>query len=242
MVGLLYKDFIAVRGKMYAICSGVALVLIFFLRMTIQDEQNEYVLILLAMVIVLAVLMLMTTLLEKDLMQVEGSRRQKEYYLSLPISKNQYVASKYIFLLLLRYFITTFCVLLCNIVSINCQTDFCMQVIGRFSSYLPIITDIIMLLYVIELPVFIGFGYKKGDMLKQAIVILLAYIILIYLMLGDLSIFSNFSSQKVFDFLATHVDVMTVIQVLSPMITLILYYLSYKVACILYRRREIGDE
>ncbi len=242
MVGLLYKDFIAVRGKIYTVCCGLVLLLVFVLRMVINDDQSEYLLALFTIVIMLFILMIMTTLLEKDLMQVEGSRRQKEYYLSLPISKNQYVASKYIFLLLLRYFVTTFCVLLCNIVVINCQTDFCMQMMGILSSYLPIFMDLIMLHYVIELPIFIGFGYKKGDMLKQGGIILLAYIVLVYLMLGDLSIFSGFSTQKVFDYLESHTDVMTVIQVLSPIITLVLYYLSYKVACRLYGRREIGDE
>ena len=44
MAGLLYKDFVAIRGKIYAICMVAVLVLGFALRLIVQDEATEYIL------------------------------------------------------------------------------------------------------------------------------------------------------------------------------------------------------
>ena len=45
MAGLLYKDFVAIRGKIYAICMVAVLVLGFVLRLFVKDEATEYILV-----------------------------------------------------------------------------------------------------------------------------------------------------------------------------------------------------
>ena len=42
MAGLLYKDFVAIRGKIYAICMVAVLALGFVLRLIVKDEAIEY--------------------------------------------------------------------------------------------------------------------------------------------------------------------------------------------------------
>ena len=46
MTGLLYKDFVAIRGKIYVLCAVAALVLGFVARLLIRDDAMEYLLVL----------------------------------------------------------------------------------------------------------------------------------------------------------------------------------------------------
>ena len=54
MAGLLYKDFVAIRGKIYAICMVVVLVLGFVLRLIVKDEATEYILVMYVLLLVLS--------------------------------------------------------------------------------------------------------------------------------------------------------------------------------------------
>ena len=99
MAGLLYKDFVAIRGKIYAICMVAVLVLGFVLRLIVQDEATEYILVMYVPLMVFSLYMLVNNKMETDLMQVDEAKKQKQYCLSLPINKKLYVAEKYVFML-----------------------------------------------------------------------------------------------------------------------------------------------
>lgn len=242
MAGLLYKDFVAIRGKVYVICAVVGMLLVALLRVNTNTDEMEYLLVMTMFCLVIFLFMLLNNKIETDILQVDEARKQKQYCVSLPVTKKQYVETKYVFMLLTIYFMQAFCTLLCNVLMIDYRTELCVNMLSVVGSLVPIISCIVLLVMSIELPFFIGFGYKKGNTLKQTIIVLIFFAVLIYLMFGDLSLFQNASVDALAEVILNNQDVMTALQVFSPCLTLIVYYISYRISCALFERREFEDD
>ena len=242
MAGLLYKDFVAIRGKIYAICMVVVLVLGFVLRLIVKDEATEYILVMYVPLMVFSLYLLVNNKMETDLMQVDEAKKQKQYCLSLPVNKKLYVAEKYVFMLLIFYIAQSFVALFCSIMAVDCVTDICMQILSSIMAIIPIITTGMMTLAAIELPFFIGAGYKKGKILKQGILEGFFVVFIVYLLFGDLNVFEKFSLEMFVTWLEEHQDVVNALHVFTPVIGLAVFYISYRISCFLYERRELSDD
>ena len=242
MAGLLYKDFVAIRGKIYAICMVVVLVLGFVLRLIVKDEATEYILVMYVPLMVFSLYLLVNNKMETDLMQVDEAKKQKQYCLSLPVNKKLYVAEKYVFMLLIFYIAQSFVALFCSIMAVDCVTDICMQILSSIMAIIPIITTGMMTLAAIELPFFIGAGYKKGKILKQGILEGFFVVFIVYLLFGDLNVFEKFSLEMFVTWLEEHQDVVNALHVFTPIIGLAVFYISYRISCFLYERRELSDD
>lgn len=242
MAGLLYKDFVAIRGKIYAICMVVVLVLGFVLRLIVKDEATEYILVMYVPLMVFSLYLLVNNKMETDLMQVDEAKKQKQYCLSLPVNKKLYVAEKYVFMLLIFYIAQSFVALFCSIMAVDCVTDICMQILSSIMAIIPIITTGMMTLAAIELPFFIGAGYKKGKILKQGILEGFFVVFIVYLLFGDLNVFEKFSLEIFVTWLEEHQDVVNALHVFTPVIGLAVFYISYRISCFLYERRELSDD
>ena len=242
MAGLLYKDFVAIRGKIYAICMVAVLVLGFVLRLIIKDETTEYILVMYVPLMVFSLYLLVNNKMETDLMQVDEAKKQKQYCLSLPVNKKLYVAEKYVFMLLIFYIAQSFVALFCSIMAVDCVTTICMQILSSIMAIIPIITTGMMTLAAIELPFFIGAGYKKGKILKQGILEGFFVVFIVYLLFGDLNVFEKFSLEIFVTWLEEHQDVVNALHVFTPVIGLAVFYISYRISCFLYERRELSDD
>ena len=242
MAGLLYKDFVAIRGKIYAICMVAVLVLGFAWRLIVQDEATEYILVMYVPLMVFSLYLLVNNKMETDLMQVDEAKKQKQYCLSLPINKKLYVAEKYVFMLLIFYIAQSFVALFCSIMAVDCVTDICMQILSSIMAIIPIITTGMMTLAAIELPFFIVAGYKKGKILKQGILEGIFVVFIVYLLFGDLTVFDNFSLEVFVTWLEEHQDVVNALHVFTPVMGLLVYYISYRISCFLFERRELSDD
>ena len=242
MAGLLYKDFVAIRGKIYAICMVALLVLGFVLRLIVKDEATEYIFVMYVPLMVFSLYMLVNNKMETDLMQVDEAKKQKQYCLSLPINKKLYVAEKYVFMLLIFYIAQSFVALFCSIMAVDCVTTICMQILSSIMAIIPIITTGMMTLAAIELPFFIGAGYKKGKILKQGILEGFFVVFIVYLLFGDLNVFEKFSLEIFVTWLEEHQDVVNALHVFTPVIGLAVFYISYRISCFLYERRELSDD
>lgn len=242
MAGLLYKDFVAIRGKIYAICMVAVLVLGFVLRLIVKDEATEYILVMYVPLMVFSLYLLVNNKMETDLMQVDEAKKQKQYCLSLPINKKLYVAEKYVFMLLIFYIAQSFVALFCSIMAVDCVTTICMQILSSIMAIIPIITTGMMTLAAIELPFFIGAGYKRGKILKQGILEGFFVVFIVYLLFGDLTVFEKFSLEIFVTWLEEHQDVVNALHVFTPVIGLAIFYISYRISCFLYERRELSDD
>ena len=242
MTGLLYKDFVAIRGKVYALCAVAALVLGFVARLLIRDDTIEYLLVMWLIILVFVLYVLINNKIETDLMQVDETKKQKQYCISLPITKKQYVAAKYVFMLLVFYIVQSFVTLFCYIIAVDCVTTLCAQLVSIIMTILPIITTIMMVVTAIELPFFIGVGYKKGSLLKQGLLEVVFVVGIIYLLFGDLRIFDNVSLYVFVAWIEKHQVVVNALHIFTPVIGLAVYYISYRISCALYERRELNDD
>lgn len=242
MTGLVYKDFVAIRGKIYALCAVAALVVGFLARLLIRDDATEYLLVMYLIILVFVLYVLINNKIETDLMQVDEAKKQKQYSISLPITKKQYVAAKYVFMLLVFYIVQSFVTLFCYIIAVDCVTTLCAQLVSIIMTILPIITTIMMVVTAIELPFFIGVGYKKGSLLKQGLLEAAFVVGIIYLLFGDLKIFDNVSLYVFVTWIEKHQVVVNALHIFTPVIGLAVYYISYRISCALYERRELNDD
>lgn len=242
MAGLLYKDFVAIRGKIYVICLVAVLLLEFVVRILIQDDAIEYLLVMFMIILVGSLYGLVANKIETDLIHVDEAKKQKQYCISLPVNKKMYVAAKYVFMLVVFYVVQSFLALFCSIMVINCRTTVCMNIVSIIMGMLPIITTLMMGVSAVELPFFIGIGYKKGNLLKQVLLEGFFFVFIVYLLFGDLTVFEKLSLDFFVTWIESHQDVLNALHVFTPVMGLIVYYISYRISCFLFERRELGDD
>lgn len=131
MAGLLYKDFVAIRGKIYVICLVAMLVLGFVVRILSRDDATEYILVMSMILLAVELYALVANKIETDLMRVDEAKKQKQYCISIPVNKKTYVSEKYVFMLVVFYVVQSFLALFCSIMVINCQTTVCMNIVSK---------------------------------------------------------------------------------------------------------------
>ncbi len=91
----------------------------------------------------------------------------------------------------------------------------------------------LLLLYSIEMPFMLAFGVKKGEKIREIICLLIAFAGAAYLCFGDLSIFGD-PVRLVFWLKDLAQDNSNYFLLLTPPVTLILYYISYRISCKVY--------
>ena len=162
MAGLLYKDFIAIHGKCIVIAMAI---LSAFLMVTVVCVSSEdFILIAGAAFLILSMILplLVPMCVENWIFSADEGRKRKAYLLSLPLSKKQYVASKYIFTLICYYVVlsvTTFWLLFANCALepyINVEN---LEAIGGL---MPLYIYLCLVLSAFEMPFFILLGFKGG--------------------------------------------------------------------------------
>ena len=95
MAGLLYKDFVAIKGKIYVAVMAGVLGVFLGLRLAVRNEMIDVLICMLYTCIVLTLYFFVLSNIEISLITVDEKRNQKNYFLSLPVSKQKYIASKY---------------------------------------------------------------------------------------------------------------------------------------------------
>ena len=132
MAGLLYKDFVSLKGKIYVAVVLAVLVLAMVLRILLPPSYIDELLWALSVLIIFLLYLLVVEKIEISLIAADEGRKQKQYFLSLPISRRQYVASKYLFLLLTFFVLLSVSELLQTICMINCRNEEIMEAIPVF--------------------------------------------------------------------------------------------------------------
>lgn len=244
MAGLLYKDFVAVKGKWYVLGILAVIAGMFAVRVTIPGLGTEFargvdmILPALCMVFTVILFFVVVTRLEVSVVSVDEGKKQKHYFLSLPVSLKQYVASKYIFILLAFYIIIAVSMILGGICLIDCREEEMMKYFNQWLSMVPLLAGVLLIIPSIELPFFIGFGAQKGGQIKTVLLIVLFFLGIVYMLFGDLTIFDEFAIVAVLDYLDRHKGLVLFCYALLPYVSLGLYYLSYRISCLLFARKE----
>ena len=243
MTGLLYKDFVAVKGKIYvAACFLVTAVIFLSVLLIPSDEVSDNFIWYGIMAAIGLGYFAIISKLEISLMEVDEGRRRKNYILSLPVSKNKYVASKYVFLLIAFYIVMSLGIFLSAMLKVGREGSDVLYQADMMSALLPVITATLMIIPSIEMPFFVGLGVKRGMQMKTGIVIAIFFFIIAYMLFGDLTVLDRISVEMLVEYLMKHKNVLMVLQVVAPYVLLGLYYLSYRISCVLFSRKEWSDD
>ncbi len=251
MTGLLYKDFIAIKGKVYVIASFLFLLFISTLRIValFVDEKDAEAFDVIAVPLLLKYLVVAFCVLIGNvgtaMLKADDGKKQKQYYLSLPVEKKGYVAEKYVFLLLAYYFVISVAVLgitVCKAGMVSASGIKLASALDSFNSMLPMLVSLLLVVSSIELPFFIGFGTKKGYAVKIGLLMVLFFAVMVYLLFGDLNVFSGISFISVMEYMKKHPTLIAGLQIVMPLVSGILYFISYRISCILFARKEWEDD
>ncbi len=242
MAGLLYKDFATVKGKLYVIV-GVAILLFYsIVRFAMPNEFGDIFLVTGLVNITILAFGIIIYQLEISILEADEGRKQKNYFLSLPVTKKQYVASKYVFILIAFYGVLSLGLLLSFICNIDCQSEDMLKLLSGYSGLLPVLACILLVVPAIEMPFFIIWGSKKGKQIKVGLVMGIFFAIVVYLLFGDLTILDKISVMQIIEYLNEHPDTTMILNVVTPYVSFLLYYLSYRISYTTFERREREDD
>lgn len=163
MAGLLYKDFAAIKGRVYVVGAVAVLILSLALRLILPKELGDYLLVPGGISIILLAFMGILYQIEVSLLETDEGKKQKHYFLSLPVTGKQYVASKYLFILLAFYFVLSFGLLMGFIFDINCETEEMQKLLIGFMGALPVLACTLLIVPTIELPFLLSSAPKEEN-------------------------------------------------------------------------------
>lgn len=256
MGGLLYKDFISVSGKKLLVILSAGTVLYIVLRMLfpgtvvnpafmVENEAGESINLLDSFfvmafgILVVGLIGLLNGWVAKI---VEGDTKNKikGYLCAMPLGKNAYIASKYLFIGIAAYVFMSLMFIWEIACNAFCGTMF-QEIITAIGPFIPSLICLALLSASIELPMFIVMGKQNAMLVKTAVILLIAFICIGFLMFGDLNWFyEHFNIVLFVQWVQTHTVAVAVIQVLSPVMTMLIYVLSYRITCCL-KNKEADD-
>ncbi|MBD5544197.1 MAG: ABC-2 transporter permease [Lachnospiraceae bacterium] len=238
MSGLLYKDFMAIKGRIYLIFLSVGMLLLFLMRIALHIDGIDLIMFSLYFCLTIILFLFLVNKIEVAIISADEGRKRKNYCLGLPISKQTYVASKYIFLLIGFFVALSVLMLLGSLCGIGCKDKAIEENLSQLMQLVPVFACTMLFIPSIELPFFICFGSKKGTYIKNGILIAGFFFIIVYLMFGDLDVFDKISVMNLLSYLEKYLGNFLSLQVLLPYGSLGLYYVSYRISCLLFLRRE----
>ena len=243
MLGLLYKDYIAVKGKFFLMILFGQFAVFAIFRFFGTDNQDMDLLSLALMLIIYLVLVCMVSWqYAMSLIKTDEGKKQKAYYLSLPIEKKQYVLSKYLFLAIAFYMLQSVFILQLQVGAVNVCSEAAQNLLEGMQTTMLTFFAMCMVICALDLMFYFGLGVDKAKNLLNAILFLLMFAIVAYLMFGDLTVFDNFDLISIMNYMQAHMEVLYAIEILFPAVAMLIYYISYRVSVKLFERREWDNE
>lgn len=286
MAGLLYKDFVGIRGRRIAFilmgCTFAFWILRFLFPGNVdsdvhgivgvnadtvistdrtesaaavtsfgmvENEAGELVeltvgelrdslLIMLPLLFIVAGLSLIPTW-TAAICRHDETNRTRQYIAALPLAKDAYITSKYLFIgiaVYLLFSLDSIWIIIFNSMAGNNNSTECFKILSQF---LMAFCGLILVLAAIELPFFITFGVKKGMLVKTALIESAVFMGMAYLLFGNLKIFANFDINVFMNWCEEHLMIAMLISILSPIAEFFLFWLSYRITCRINQDREV---
>lgn len=264
MAGLLYKDFIGIKGKRLVCTLLVCTVLFLIVRlafpgnvdtimmeegvmwesetgelegMTVGDVRDS-LLVTLPLLLIASCLMLPSSW-TAAICKNDEKNKTRQFTRVLPLGKNAYIASKYIFIgvaIYVLFSLETMWTIIFNGVAGNNASR---ELITAFSQFLPVFCGISLLFASVELPFFITFGVKRGMVIKTAILEGAAFGVIAYLLFGNLKVFENFDIYVFLTWCKENALLVLLVSILSPVLDIVIFWISYRITCSINRNREV---
>lgn len=162
----------------------------------------------------------------------------KGYLRALPLGRYDYIASKYIFIGITAYVLLSFQMIWSIFATGYCREGIIMELSQLGSSLSATLTCFSIFMAAIELPLFLIFGKEKAMLGKITVIIVIALLLIGYVLFGDLSVFNNMNIEVLIDWFDAHNTELSIFSVLFPLLVMMMYFGSYKLACKMIDRRE----
>lgn len=263
MAGLLYKDFVGIKGKrLIWIMAGFTLLFLILrflfpgnvttvmadgwsedangelVKITVGDLQDS-LLVMLPLLFIVSGFFLPSTW-TAVICKHDEKNKTKQFTRALPLDKNAYIASKYLFIGIAVYILfslDTVWTIIFNSVAGNNNSTQCLMAVSQF---LMGFCGLSLVLASIELPFFITLGVKKGMIMKTAILEGAGFLAMAYLLFGNLKVFEKYDISIFANWCQEHLVIVTLISIISPVVELFIFWLSYRITCKINRNREVA--
>lgn len=262
MAGLLYKDFIGIKGKRIVWILFGCTVLFLALRLAFPGnvttvmpegmkesetgdlaaltigELRDSLLVTFPMLLVVCGITLPSTW-TAAICRNDEKNLTRQFTSALPLDKNAYIASKYIFIGIAVYVLFSLETTWIIIFNSTAGDNLSREILTYISSLLTAFCGISLLLASIELPFFLTLGVKKGGLLKTAIIEGIAFLVIAYLLFGNLKVFDNFNIYVFVNWCEEHLVTVMLVSIISPVTDILLFWLSYQLTCRINQNREV---
>lgn len=252
MIGLLYKDFVSVNrlnkirltwiiaactivyGILRAIFPGTLEIKEFM----VENDSGKLINLIdtifimpLAIILICGVSLIngwVSKIIERD-----EKNKIQAYLYAMPLKKNAYVLSKYVFIataaicfLAISYLWGLWCRAFCG-------EGYMLELTKLVIKFIPAFASLAILSAAIELPLFIHLGKSRAMLIKIAFIMLIAFVVIGFVMFGDLNWLSeNLNAIKLLMWYQEHEKGVKIFCAWSPVVSLILFYVSYRVSVI----------
>ena len=238
MKGLLYKNFMTFRVHILALglmlvlsalmCIPAAFVEISNIKSGITDPNTSIFTV--CMIMMFFITFFLIRPLSGDLFATDEKTITYNFFFSTPLSAKGLIQSKYYFILLLDLGVLFGCFLIDTIV---------MAIMGEYAvstlTICVILFSIMLILMAIRIPFFIRFGTKMAPEVQTLYIYIFICIGTVYALFGNISFFFE---ENILEALIAYLMSPKVVFVLSflPYVAILLYYLSYRISLLLYRK------
>lgn len=238
MKSLLYKDYVATNGL--AMIGGFGLLTVFICVFTVWstvDSNMEVILGLFTPMMFMSGCAYLLVLMSQ-LFQADSGKNCRDYLLTMPIDKKEYLLSKYIYYLVANYLVLSWGIFLSMIAATAVKTEVMMMMVSAVQLMGPIVIPVMLIMAAITFPLYILYGKKKGDMIFSGFSITLCILFFIWLLFGDISGLTNRDFESNMKWVEEHTALMVLLNTLFPVVAGIVYYLSYRITAGIFVRKE----
>ena len=258
MGGLLYKDFLSINGRKMVTVFSVLTVLLVVLKLIVafadipdawlmENSEGEvmnffdYLVSMPAQIMPIIFISFIAMWLPNVIQNDEKSKIHA-YLSATPLSKRTYIAEKYVLIGICIYTAFSSCMIWCVISMAFLQDGALLDILMLISSFLIELFSLALIGASIEFPVFVAFGKEKGQMIKTGILEILAWFAAAFLFFGNLDILGKLDFGLIMEWAKTHSFALMFMAVIPPLITLCVYYISYRISVRIYERKEREHE
>lgn len=245
MCGLLYKDFIAIRGKRLTWILALSTVLYIILRICFPGTNTvggimDSVFCLGEFTVLWMGCSWINSAATK-IVQFDKKQQIQGYLSSMPIDQKTYVASKFIFIVIAAYVFFSLYIIW-HIISLSFMADNYFKDFSYLlaSVAIPFVSSVLFVTAT-ELLLYLILGNGTAKIVKEIGIMLIGILILAYLLFGDLTIIENWGIEVLIHWAETHAFFLTMLSVFFPLVVLLFCYLFYRIAAKLYHWKEDAD-
>lgn len=253
MGGLLYKDFVFINrlGKVKLTWVVTFLTLLFIILriafpgtaeledFVFKNENGEIVNLIDSFMMYFYAVFMIASLSFVSAAKIMGNDEKnkiKVYLNTMPLEKNTYVASKYLFVGISAYVFMSIDIIWGITCAAFCREGIFMDLVSMLNSFIGPFVSLALFLASIEIPLYISVGKEIAMRVMTVFWTAIALIVIGFLLFGDLSIVENWDILAFMDFVEKHKTGIILFQAMEPVIILVIYYLSYRLSSYLYKR------